>query len=429
MIDQRTQDFVPVVILAGFVLLAVMVLLIPSNDVLPVLVYLPLVGLLAGILYVRGIRPIDPDFPASLFSLAVVVKLIGSLIYFWFVIGFYGKGDANAYHREAQYVAELFKQLDFSILGHTVRGSQQSTNLIYFVGLLYTVLPPSLPGSGFLFSGLALTGSVLFYRAYRVALPDTQPQLFRLGIFFFPSILFWTAALSKDAWVFATSGLVAYGLARYWHQNRTSGLISVALGLLLTTVIRPHVTALMAVAIVGAYLFSFFGSETQDRHKRLGTKLVGLALSVTLILFAIQIGAEFFGLERFTQAEVQEYYEGLQGYYVESDEGSSFQASSVFEPIGAIQGVITVLSRPFPWEAYNVQAFLASLESILWLLFLWFRRRVFWSRVRRFAGNPWSAFLLLYSLVMILALTSLANFGLLARQRVMFLPFLLMLFA
>jgi hypothetical protein len=43
--------------------------------------------------------------------------------------------------------------------------------------------------------------------------------------------------------------------------------------------------------------------------------------------------------------------------------------------------------------------------------------------------NALIGFLIIYSVIMILGLTAIGNFGILARQRVMLLPFLWMLFA
>lgn len=109
--------------------------------------------------------------------------------------------------------------------------------------------------------------------------------------------------------------------------------------------------------------------------------------------------------------------------------GSSYEPQNPFTLLGAITAPVTVLFRPFPWEAHNVQAMFASLESLLWLGLFWHRRRIFGARLHSSRGDPWVAFALVYSAIMIVALTIAANFGIIARQRTSLLPFLWILFA
>ena len=89
---------------------------------------------------------------------------------------------------------------------------------------------------------------------------------------------------------------------------------------------------------------------------------------------------------------------------------------------------MTALARPFPWEAHNAQSLLTSLETMIWLAFCWVQRRTFLEKLRSLRSDPFAAFALFYSVITLLALTSIGNFGIIARQRVMALPFLWMLF-
>ena len=75
-----------------------------------------------------------------------------------------------------------------------------------------------------------------------------------------------------------------------------------------------------------------------------------------------------------------------------------------------------------------MQSLIISLETVAWLVFCWIQRRVFLSKLRSLRSDPFAAFAVFYSLFMLLALTSVGNFGIIARQRVMVLPFLWMLF-
>ncbi len=424
---RRPQDFSPLVILSSLSFLVMLTQIIRVEDIFALLVYLQLVLVLAGVLYAKGLK-IERDFPPSLFWLAFMAKLISTAVNYWFLTEFYGRGDANVYHRGGVYVAQFLSDFNFSVFDFFQYGTQGTTNMMFLTGIFYTILPPSLPGIYFLFAGLSFAGSVFFYRAYRIGFPDSSPNLFRMSIFFLPSILYWPSALGKDAWIFFSSGLVAYGLAKNLRQSRLSGLLWVGLGLLLISFIRPHITASMGIAISVAYIFFSFKSGIKESHQGLEVRLLGSILVIGFAFFAIRIGVDFLGLDEFSYTEVELFYDDIQERYL-NEEGSNFQAVSAFTPTGTIRGVVTVLFRPFPWEAHNIPAIIASIESLLFLAAFWFRRRVFWSRISFFRKDSWLAFLLLYSLTMMLFLTVISNFGVLARQRVMLIPFWWMLFA
>ena len=80
------------------------------------------------------------------------------------------------------------------------------------------------------------------------------------------------------------------------------------------------------------------------------------------------------------------------------------------------------------WEARNPQSAMASLEGLFLVGLGWRRRKQLLSVVKNWRENPFVFFLLLFvaefSIIFSAAIT---NFGLLARQRVMATPFLIML--
>ena len=142
--------------------------------------------------------------------------------------------------------------------------------------------------------------------------------------------------------------------------------------------------------------------------------------------YLIQSGADFLNLEEIS-------LEAVEGFYEEQQErttigGSRYQTIDVFTPTGAVVGLVTALARPFPWETHNLQSLLISLETVAWLVFCWMQRRTFLAKLRSVRSDPFAAFAIFYSLITLMALTSIGNFGIIARQRVMVLPFLWMLF-
>jgi hypothetical protein len=413
-------------ILAVFLFLGMLLATIPDEEVLSVAVYLPVVVLLANIVYHKGMKPADPSEQPALYWLAFVLKLASTLAYYWLILEVYGRGDANRYHKEAEVVSQYLSRFDFAFVRAYSFGRQGSTNIIYLLSALYSVLPVSRLGGGFIFATLSFTGSVLYYRAYRLAFPESEGHFYRLVVFFLPSILFWTSAVGKDAWSFFASGFVAYGLALYARQARPVGLAVAAVGLGLTYLARPHLAAFMILAAGVAFLLFYRLASRQ----RLLVWLLGMVTIVVGGVFVLQSAGEFLGLGSvFTLSaqELEEFYDFRQD--VSTTGGSEFTPQTAFTLFGLLAAPVTVLFRPFPWEVHNLWATLTSLESLAWLgLFLW-RRRVLWQRLLSIRQDPWVAFALGYSAIMIVALTTVGNFGIVARQRVALLPFLWLLFA
>jgi hypothetical protein len=288
-------------------------------------------------------------------------------------------------------------------------------------GLLYSIMPVSMAGSFFFFSGLAFTGAVLCYCAARVAWPDANLRYYTLCVFFLPSILFWPASLGKDAWILCWSGLTVWGWVNFIRRQQLLSLLWIILALIMLQLVRPHIAAFLALSIAAAYLL--YSSRGQ---RSFITWLIGAVVVIALGYYMVQGGADFLKLEDLSvdslQARIEEQQERT------SQGGSRYETVSIFTPVGFINGLITAAMRPFPWEANSGPILLTSLETCGWLLFCWIQRRAFWFKLRSIRSDPVAAFALCYTLVMLLALTSIGNFGIIARQRVMALPFLWMLF-
>jgi hypothetical protein len=92
-----------------------------------------------------------------------------------------------------------------------------------------------------------------------------------------------------------------------------------------------------------------------------------------------------------------------------------------------LPAAVTVLYRPFIFEAGNIQAVAAAVEGSFLLYVTLARSRPIRAGLRRMRRTPYVAFALVYTGLAIFAFSSIANFGLLVRQRVQLLPFMLVL--
>jgi hypothetical protein len=92
--------------------------------------------------------------------------------------------------------------------------------------------------------------------------------------------------------------------------------------------------------------------------------------------------------------------------------------------VGFVLSGVTVLFRPFPVEVRNGQALLTSLEGLSLLAICVLSVPRLTRLPLEFFRRPYLAFAVVYTLAFIFAFSSLANFGILARERSQLLPVL-----
>ncbi len=421
-LPSEQRSYTPLVLLATLITVPAFFAIIPADEWSAASLYLVVLAIGALPLYHLGIKRVDPAFPATLFVLAFIIKILSGIARYWMVFDLYdGAADAPLYHEHGQILAQYFKVFDFSIIEtYTVRG-EGTTMLAHITGLLYTVMPVSMAGAFLFFAGLAFTGVVFCYRAARIAWPAANLGYYSLCVFFLPSILFWPAALGKDAWILCWSGVAVWGWASFTRRNNLLGLLWIGLALLLLQLVRPHIAAFLAIAMGAAYLLY----STRGQRSVLAW-LVGGIVVVGLGIYMVQSGADFLELEELSTDALQARIEEQQQRTTQG--GSRYETISIFTPTGLVMGLLTAAVRPFPWEANSLPILMTSLETMGWLLFCWLQRRAFLHNLRTLRGDPVRSFAFFYACIMLLALTSMGNFGIVARQRVMALPFLWMLF-
>ena len=290
-------------------------------------------------------------------------------------------------------------------------------------GLLYTVTGPSLLGAFFVFSWLGFWGLYLCYRAFCLAVPEGDRYRYALLVLLLPSLLFWPSSLGKEALITLGLGALAYGAARVLTGQRLGFAIALA-GLLLTGAVRPHVAAMAAVGLVAAYFTRrqpAGASITAPLAKLFGLLVLGGILVVAVGQTQSLLGVDSFNTEAVQEARATVVDRTNQG-------GSSFEnAETDLDPSKFHVAVASVLFRPFPWEASNLQSFIAALEGLFLLsLFVVGWRRLL-GAFRSLVRTPYVMLCLTYSVLFIYGFSSFTNFGILTRQRVQVLPFIVVL--
>lgn len=326
-------------------------------------------------------------------------------LYFWHTIfcilfAFYTLeygGDAAQYYYEGS-------------LG-TASFSLGTDSIDYISTFLVSGLGLSLLGTFLVFGIIGLVGLLAFDASLRIATADKSRNMQRLAtlIILLPSVSFWSSGIGKDAISFT-----AIGLALWAALNLKKRTWLLATAILLMLLVRPHIAAIMIMALAGSLVMQ----KKISLSRRLIMGGATLAASAVMIPLALNYAGLHGGV---TGSDLSSYVEQRQQYNQEG--GGGVDISSMSFPMQ----LFTYLFRPLPFEAYSISSLAASLDNvILLLLFAAGGLQIVKRRKLALTGNR--TFLWLYCLMAcsILALNT-ANLGISVRQKWMFAPILIYL--
>lgn len=374
------------------------------------------VAVLASVAALARLTRRDPRVVQLMLYGALAAKLVASAARYRVAFDLYGGvADAARYHERGVAVAQSFGRGDFTIESPLPLVGTTFIELV--TGVVYTVVGPTLIGAFVAFACLGFWGTYLFYRAFTLAAPDGAAPRYAALVLFFPSVLFWPASVGKDAWMLFGLGLATYGVARFLAGRRWA-VPSLVAGLAACCLVRPHV----GLAVAAAFAVALFLGRRQRASRFVGLAVAAVAMAVVLV--QVQ---RYFNLETVDAAAVESVLDTTREQT--SQGGSAFEAPRTRAPAALPGAVLSVLFRPFPWEARSPLILAASLEgAVLFALCVRLRRSLL-AALTRGRSQPFVLFASAYSLIFCLAFSNFGNFGILARQRVQLFPFVFVLLA
>jgi hypothetical protein len=356
---------------------------------------------------------------------ALALKLLGSLVRYVVSFKLYGGAvDAASYHEFGTELSDRFWAGQFD----TGLDSLTGTNFIrFFTGIVYTVAGPSIYAGFLLFSWLAFWGMFYLYRAFTIAVPGGNRRSYARLLFFLPSMLYWPSSVGKDAWMVFTLGLAAFGVARVLSGRPVRGLVTAGVGLWLAALVRPHVAGMAVLGLGVAYMIGRTNPRPDWRTSAM--KLLAMAGLIGLAVVLLSATTAFLKDQGLDPAEGVTSV--LSGNTRRTEQGGSNYVitSAGISPTRLPRAAITILFRPFLFEAHNAQAAITAVESTILLWLAVARSRLIVRAVRSFRRLPYVTFVTVYCVLFVVAFASIANFGIIARERTQLLPFFLVLLA
>jgi hypothetical protein len=371
----------------------------------------------------RGLRN-DPDPRiGQLVIIAFVAKMLGAAARYAVTYGLYDRADASEYHNSGARLAEAFWAGDWARVSLIEVPELTGTPFIRLVtGLVYIVTKPTIFGGFVVFSWLSFLGLFFFYKAIVIGFPEANHRRYAYLIFFLPSMLYWPSSIGKEAWISFGLGLASYGIALIL-RHQPLGYPVAGLGLLATAGPRPHITVLCTVALGIAYVLR--RRSWSDSTLGPVSKVVGIVVMLAVGVVVVSKAAAYFDVDQVSSESVTsvlDYADKQSG-----QGGSEYEAVRVKSPAEFPNAFLAVLFRPWPWEASSAQALIASAEGTM-LLVLGAAALPRLIRLPRYIFQvPYVAYALAYTIMFVIAFSSIANFGILTRQRTQVLPLLLVL--
>jgi len=352
-----------------------------------------------------------------LMAVGLLAKMAAAGLYVTMVVRVYGyAADMTHYYYAAQSMATSYGQTGVLTIPNPLWGTDFPP---FLAQCIFVVTGISLPVAMVIFASMSFWGAYFIYRAFCLGFPDaTRFDILATLAFLLPSCVFWTASISKDAVVMLGAGLATYGFARVHQRVGLPGYLLLATGLGVIMTVRPHMAGILAIAFIFPYLFG----ANRTGMSGLALKVLGIPALVALTWVFVSRAQTYVEMKDFSESkstvmQVARNNSGVGG----STYGGSLAARMVLAPF--------LLIRPFPFEVHNFQAAFASIEGLGLLVMFVRRRKALYGTLARIRSNTFAMFLALYTLEFtVIYAAATTNFGLLNRQRVMLMPFTLMLF-
>ena len=342
-----------------------------------------------------------------------VIATAGWLLQIVATLAYYFGGfalDASRYHGDGVAILEGRVPIALSL------GDWATDMVGVLVSLLYRVTGPSQLLGFVTFAAIALVARIMLAQTLlRLRSTLGRPaDIAAIAIVTLPSLAWWLAAISKETFSLLGISLVLMGIARPPDDKPRIGFVLT--GLAATALTRPHVTLLLAIAVV-SYMLTLNSSPQQPVGRRIGTTLASLVLAFG----AVNLAAAFLG--------VAPSLDGLQGAHENvssiSDPGrSNIEQRPIRSPGDVPNAIATVLLRPHLAEANSAPSMMQALETtLLVLLALWLVAQRQRRRRHPLTGpaaqriRALRAFVWVYTAGFVYTFSGTFNLGLMSRQR------------
>ncbi len=400
----------------------------------------------------------DKGFILTVLLIAIAIKLIIMLAYFYFwllpgnpdLIG----PDGEAFSQKAWYISKVLRdKVDYQVpsnefafqnfhkLVNQHKGQlplQDRANFLftYFIGFTYFLfgyVPLLMKGFNIFISAVS---SILFYLLALEIYSRSVARISFILFTFFPSIFIFSITLLRDPLIILCILAILYALIKLNKALNFKDLALLIVALILILFLRQELFVIMAVLALVVFLLSkklkykivifsimaaslLFVTNSSIFYK-ITLRPAVLIKNVAPIIFSKNAGLYATGGRLVYKVFPEKYYSTYKKYATREEYFNSDEKITIIEFIKCLpKGILSYLTRPFPFIRKGFIDNLMSLQMIYWYTILILS--IFGIFRTRFA----SVYPVLIYIAMMLIITSMvdANEGILLRHRDSIVPF------
>jgi hypothetical protein len=387
---------------------------IASNPITAVLVFFILIAISRPII-TRVAAAEGTPWLVSILTASLILHLLCSPGQIFVVDHFYhGIADWIRYDHQGAKLAPGFRHFDFSLAPGGLRGIVNDGSVSIAAAIVFTLVGTNQLAAFMVFAWLSFLGGIFFFRAFTLTFGGAGARRYAYLIFFLPSLLFWTADVSKEAIMTFSLGLVAYGAAKILAR-RSGGYLVAVIGIGVGILIRPNELLLIVAGFTVALMVSSSGTTGDGFRRMVRLLFFGsvLALSVYLTVHYLHNSGGSLSLN-----SVQSDNAGNGG-----SGGVSYSTNLLTYP----HDIYVILFDPLPFNFHGFGELLAAAENSVILVLIFASWRNLRMVPRAALSRAYVMMCTVYCFAFIYTFAALGNLGLITRERTLLFPFLMVL--
>lgn len=391
----------------------------PSNPYVGVLVAVVLFAITRPIIKRVAIAEAKP-WLVGILTASLILHLLAAPAQIYVVDHLYhGVADWIRYDSKGASLAPGFRHFNFSIDQANLGGIVNNGSVSIAAGIVFMFVGVNQVAGFLVFSWLAFLGTILSFRAFSLTFAGADSRRYAYLLFFFPSIIFWTADVSKESIMMLSLGIISYGAAKMLARQR-GGFILVVVGAALGIVIRPNdLLVMMAGFTVGMMVAQSGGQRNPGAFGRV----------VRLLFFGLLLASSLYFTLHYLHSSGKSF--SLQATASNnSGSGAGFGSSGVpysSSPITYPRDIYSVLFDPLPINAHSGSQLVAAAENSIIIVLILTSYRQLRIVPRASIARAYVMMCVVYSILFIYSFAALGNLGLITRERTLLFPFLLVL--